>query len=65
MKWMIGLGAIAAIIGALYRWLVAPSESDKWKAHDVLVVIAGIAGAAFLAVGLFLLGLREVFRLLR
>jgi hypothetical protein len=59
---MIILGLAAAIIGGLYRWRIAPSESDKWGLLDVAVVIIGIGGAAFFALGLILLGSKELFR---
>jgi hypothetical protein len=64
MKWMLILGSAAAIVGGLYRWRVAPSESDQWRAVDVVFVIVGIGGAAFFALGLVLLGTKQVFRLL-
>jgi len=63
MKWMIILGLAAAIIGGLYRWRIAPSESDKWGLTDVAIVIIGIGGAVFFALGLILLGSKELFRL--
>ncbi len=65
MKWMIVLGLAAAIIGGLYRWRFAPSESEKWGLVDVGMVMVGIGGAAFFVLGLILLGSREVFRLFR
>jgi hypothetical protein len=65
MKWMIVLGLAAAMIGGLYRWRIAPSESDKWGPVDVMFVIIGIVGTAFFAVGLILLGTKEVLGLFR
>jgi hypothetical protein len=62
MKWMVILGLAAAVIGALYRWLLAPADSEKWGPLDVGVTIVGIGGAAFFALGLILLGLKQVFR---
>jgi hypothetical protein len=62
MKWMTVLGLVAAVIGGLYRWLLAPSDSEKWGPMDVLIGIIGIVGVAFFALGLILLGLKEVFR---
>jgi len=62
MKWMTVLGLVAAVIGGLYRWLLAPSDPEKWGPVDVLMAIIGIVGAAFFALGLILLGLKEVFR---
>jgi hypothetical protein len=60
MKWMIVLGSVAAVIGGLYRWRLAPAESDQWRAVDVVFVIIGIGGAAFFALGLVLLGAKEL-----
>jgi multisubunit Na+/H+ antiporter MnhF subunit len=65
MKWMIAIGLAAAVIGALYRWIIAPSESDKWRAIDVIVVIVGIVGAVFFVVGLILLGVQQIFGFFR
>jgi hypothetical protein len=65
MKWMTVLGLAAAIIGGLYRWLFAPSETEKWGALDVGMAMLGIGGAAFFALGLILLGSKEVFRFFR
>jgi hypothetical protein len=62
MKWMIILGLAAAIIGGLYRWRFAPSESDKWGAVDVAMAIIGVGGAAFFVLGLILLASKQVFR---
>ena len=62
MKWMVVLGLAAAIIGGLWRWLVAPAEPEKWRAADVGLAMIGIGGAVFCVAGLVLLGLREVFR---
>jgi len=59
---MMVLGLVAAVIGGLYRWLLAPSDPEKWGPVDVLMAIIGIVGAAFFALGLILLGLKEVFR---
>jgi len=63
MKWMIILGLAAALIGGLYRWIAAPAESDKWGMLDVVIVIIGVGGAAFFALGLVLLGSKQVLRL--
>jgi hypothetical protein len=65
MKWMTVLGLAAAIIGGLYRWRIAPSESEKWGPMDVLFAIIGIGGAAFFALGLILIGSKEVLRYFR
>lgn len=65
MKWMIALGLAAAIIGGVYRWRFAPSESEKWGLVDVGMAIIGIGGAAFFVLGLILLGSREIFRFFR
>jgi hypothetical protein len=65
MKWMIVLGLAAAIIGGLYRWRFAPSETEKWGLADVGMAIIGIGGAAFFALGLILLASKEVFRFFR
>lgn len=62
MKWMVVIGLVAAVIGGLYRWFLAPSDPEKWTPVDVLFTIIGIGGAAFFALGLILLGLKEVFR---
>ena len=62
MKWMALLGLAAAVIGGLYRWLLAPSDPEKWGVVDVGLAMIGIGGAVFCAVGLILLGLKEVFR---
>jgi hypothetical protein len=62
MKWMVIIGFAVAVLGGLYRWLVAPAEPDKWGLVDVAIAINGIAGAALCAVGLILLGAREAFR---
>jgi hypothetical protein len=62
MKWMVFLGLAAAAIGGLYRWRLAPAEPEKWGLLDVCMVVIGIGGAAFLALGLVLLGVKEVFR---
>jgi hypothetical protein len=62
MKWMVILGLGAAVIGGLYRWRLTPAEPDKWGLVDVFMVVIGIGGAVFLALGLILLGLKEVFR---
>jgi hypothetical protein len=62
MKWMTVLGLVAAVIGGLYRWLLGPSDPEKWGPVDVLLTIIGIVGVAFFALGLILLGLKEVFR---
>jgi hypothetical protein len=65
MKWMVALGLAAAIIGGVYRWRFAPSESEKWGAVDVGFAMFGIGGAAFFVLGLILLGSREVLRFFR
>ena len=63
MKWMIILGSAAALIGGLYWWLIAPEESVQWRPVDVLLVIIGMGGVAFFALGLVLLGARQLLRL--
>jgi len=65
MKWMIVLGFAAAVIGGLYRRFLAPSDPEKWGPLDVGFIVIGIGGAAFFALGLVLLGSKEVFRFLR
>ncbi len=65
MKWMIVLGLAAAVIGGLHRWLFAPAEPEKWRAVDVGLAMIGIGGAVFCALGLILLGLKEVFGFFR
>jgi hypothetical protein len=62
MKWMVVLGLAAAVIGGLYRWLLTPADPDKWGPVDVFIAIIGIGGVLFFALGLILLGLKEVFR---
>jgi len=62
MKWMVVLGLAAGVIGGLYRWRLAPAESDKWGLVDVCMAIIAIGGVVFFAVGLILLGLKEVLR---
>ena len=62
MKWMVILGLAAAVIGGLYRWRLTPAEPDKWGLMDVCMAMIGIGGVVFFAVGLILLGLKEVFR---
>jgi H+/Cl- antiporter ClcA len=61
MKWMIVLGLIAGAVGGVYRWFLAPSDPEKWKLVDVLLAIMAIGGVAFFALGLLLLGLKQVF----
>jgi hypothetical protein len=62
MKWMIILGLATALVGGLYRWFLAPSDPEKWGPLDIGFVVIGIGGAAFFALGLILLGSKEVFR---
>ena len=62
MKWMVIFGFAAAAIGGLYRWRLTPAEPDKWGLIDVCMVVIGIGGAVFFALGLILLGFKEVFR---
>ena len=62
MKWMIIVGFAAAVIGGLYRWLLAPADPEKWGLASVATIIIGIGGVAFFALGLILLGLKQVFR---
>ena len=62
MKWMVVLGLAGAVIGGLHRWLFAPADPEKWGVVDVGLVMIGIGGAVFCALGLILLGLRELFR---
>jgi hypothetical protein len=62
MKWMVILGLAAAVIGGLYRWRLTPAEPDKWGLMDVCMAMIGIGGVVFFAVGLILLGLKEIFR---
>jgi hypothetical protein len=62
MKWMVVIGLATAVIGGLYRWRLAPAEPDKWRLVDVCMAVLGIGGAVFFALGLILLGLKEVFR---
>lgn len=62
MKWMVILGLAAGVIGGLYRWLLAPSDPEKWRPWDVLIAMIGIGGVAFFGVGLVLLGLKAVLR---
>jgi hypothetical protein len=61
MKWMIVIGMMAAVVGGLYRWFLAPSDPEKWKLIDVLLAIMAIGGVAFFALGVILLGLKQVF----
>jgi hypothetical protein len=61
MKWMAILGLAAAVIGGLYRWRLTPSEPDKWGMVDVFMAMIGIGGVVFFALGLILLGLKEIF----
>jgi hypothetical protein len=61
MKWMVVLGLAAAVIGGLYRWLATPADPEKWKVWDVGMVVIGIGGVVFFAVGLIVLGLKQVF----
>ena len=62
MKWMSILGLAAAVIGGLYRWLLTPADPEKWGPVDVCMAMIGIGGVVFFALGLILLGLKEVFR---
>jgi len=62
MKWMVVIGLAAAVIGGLCRWLLTPADPDKWGLAHVFMVLIGIGGAVFFALGLILLGLKEVFR---
>jgi hypothetical protein len=62
MKWMVVLGFATAALGALYRWRLTPADPDKWGLVDVFMAMIGIGGAVFFAVGLILLGLKEIFR---
>jgi hypothetical protein len=62
MKWMVVIGLAAAVIGGLYRWRLTPAEPEKWGLVDVFMVVIGIGGAVFFALGLILLGLKELFR---
>ena len=62
MKWMVIIGLAAAVIGGVYRWFLAPADSEKWGLLDVGLAIIGIGGVVFFALGLILLGLREAFR---
>jgi hypothetical protein len=62
MKWMIVIGLGAAVIGWLYRWVLAPKDSEKWGVMDVAMTIIAIGGLVFFALGLILFGLNWVFR---
>ena len=62
MKWMVVLGLATAVIGGLYRWRLTPADPDKWGLVDVCMAMIAIGGVAFFALGLILLGLKEVFR---
>ncbi|MBV8209982.1 MAG: hypothetical protein JO133_07950 [Burkholderiaceae bacterium] len=62
MKWMVIIGFACAVVGGLYRWLVTPSDPEKWGLLDVGLVMIGLGGVAFFVVGLILLGVKQVFR---
>jgi len=61
MKWMVIIGLACGLIGGLYRWRVPPADPEKWGLMDVLVAMIAIGGVVFFAVGLVLLGLKEIF----
>ena len=62
MKWMVVLGLAAALLGGLFRWRLTPSDPEKWGLVHVCMAMIGITGVAFFALGLILLGLKQIFR---